>query len=66
MQEHIAATRAGDLYSPIGKHMPVTHKYRLPPFKFMALTRVHPDLRGGMSVSFEKKLLGSIIIYGFE
>lgn len=43
MQEHITAPQAGDLYSPIVKHMAVTHQYRLPTFKFMALTRVHVD-----------------------
>lgn len=46
MQEHVAAAKAGDLYSPIGKHMADALKYILPSFKFMALSRIHIDTRG--------------------
>lgn len=49
---HIMWARVGcslklGLYTLIGKHMALMHKYKLPPFKFMALLRIHLDPRGG-------------------
>lgn len=43
MQEHINAAKIVNNYSPIRKHVPRLHQYKVPNFKLMALAWVHPD-----------------------
>lgn len=45
VQEHSHAAAIGDIYSPIGKHIAVVHKYKVHNFKYIPLS--HPDPRGG-------------------
>lgn len=47
MKEHVYAANIRDLDSPIGKHIASSHGYKLPPFKFTSLNKIHKDPKGG-------------------